>query len=97
MILFISSVFELVFLLLEVKIFILDFESLDECGFVLVSNVWKLINEEYCEIKCKLFKNVFGVLFKILNNSNIIMVSSVRLFEGKMFIVINFVLSIVFE
>ena len=49
---------------LEVKTLTLDLESLDERGFVSVSNARKLINEEYREIKRKLLKNAFGALSK---------------------------------
>lgn len=81
----------------EVKTLTLDLESLDERGFVSVSNARKLINEEYREIKRKLLKNAFGALSKTLNNSNIIMVSSARPSEGKTFTAINLALSIASE
>ncbi len=80
-----------------VKTLTLDLESLDERGFVSVSNARKLINEEYREIKRKLLKNAFGALSKTLNNSNIIMVSSARPSEGKTFTAINLALSIASE
>ena len=75
----------------------IDFELLEQKGFVSTNSQRQLINEEYRAIKRKLLDNAFGPLSKSLNNSNIIMVTSSRPGEGKTFTAINLALSIALE
>ena len=79
------------------RAFKLDFEQLDERGFVSLVGNRRQINEEYREIKRKLLSNAFGPLSKTLHNSNIIMVTSSRPSEGKTFSATNLALSIASE
>jgi protein-tyrosine kinase len=76
---------------------IIDFDMLEQKGFVSTNTERRLINEEYRAIKRKLLDNAFGPLSKSLKNSNIIMVTSSRPGEGKTFTAINLALSIALE
>jgi protein-tyrosine kinase len=75
----------------------IDFNMLEEKGFVSINSKRRLINEEYRAIKRKILDNAFGPLAKSLKNSNIIMVTSSRPGEGKTFTAINLALSIALE
>tara|TARA_B100000929_G_C15504493_1_gene418426 strand:+ start:47 stop:946 length:900 start_codon:yes stop_codon:yes gene_type:complete len=77
--------------------FKLNFEQLEERGFVSTTGQRKQINEEYREIKRKLLANAFGPISKTLSNSNVIMVTSGRPSEGKTFTAANLALSIASE
>ncbi|WP_414828137.1 XrtA-associated tyrosine autokinase [Alteromonas sp. H39] len=81
----------------EKRPFKLNFQQLDERGFVSLVGNRRQINEEYREIKRKLLSNAFGPLAKTLHNSNIIMVTSSRPSEGKTFSATNLALSIASE
>jgi protein-tyrosine kinase len=76
---------------------IIDFDMLEQKGFVSTNTERRVINEEYRAIKRKLLDNAFGPLSKSLKNSNIIMVTSSRPGEGKTFTAINLALSIALE
>lgn len=75
----------------------LNFNQLEERGFVSTTGQRKQINEEYREIKRKLLSNAFGPISKTLTNSNVIMVTSGRPSEGKTFTAANLALSIASE
>lgn len=75
----------------------LNFNQLEEKGFVSTTGQRKQINEEYREIKRKLLSNAFGPISKTLTNSNVIMVTSGRPSEGKTFTAANLALSIASE
>lgn len=75
----------------------INLESLEEKGFVALSNKRTLINEEYRSIKRKLLNNAFGPISKTLRNSNLILVSSSKPNEGKTFTAVNLALSIALE
>lgn len=75
----------------------INLESLEQRGFVALSNKRTLINEEYRSIKRKLLNNAFGPISKTLRNSNLILVSSSKPNEGKTFTAVNLALSIALE
>jgi len=72
-------------------------ESLLERGYLIDSGERKSIKEEFRQIKRKLLNNAFGNASKMLNNPNLIMVSSAKPNEGKTFVSINLALSIALE
>ena len=81
----------------ESSILTINKESLLERGYLIDSGERKSIKEEFRQIKRKLLNNAFGSASKMLNNSNLIMVSSAKPNEGKTFVSINLALSIALE
>lgn len=75
----------------------IDTESLLERGYLIDSGERKSIKEEFRQIKRKLLNNAFGSASKMLNNGNLIMISSSKPNEGKTFVSINLALSIALE
>jgi receptor protein-tyrosine kinase len=75
----------------------IDLDSMEDKGYVSITNSRRLVNEEYRAIKRKVLNNAFGPLSKTLENSNVIMVSSPRPNDGKTFTAINLALSIALE
>ncbi|MFT5756244.1 MAG: protein-tyrosine kinase [Alteromonadaceae bacterium] len=66
-------------------------------GYLIKSDERKNIKDELRPIKRKLLDNAFGKASKMLNFSNLIMVTSARPNEGKTFVAINLALSIALE
>jgi len=81
----------------ESDVLTINKESLLERGYLIDSGERKSIKEEFRQIKRKLLNNAFGSASKMLNNSNLIMVSSAKPNEGKTFVSINLALSIALE
>jgi len=75
----------------------IDNKRLTERGFVCAGGDATHIQEEFRHIKRKLLNNAFGPTAKMLNHSNLIMVSSSNPNEGKTFVSINLALSIALE
>ena len=72
-------------------------QSLLERGYLIDSGERKSIKEEFRQVKRKLLNNAFGSASKMLNNGNLIMVTSSKPNEGKTFVSINLALSIALE
>jgi len=79
------------------KILQIDKDSLGERGYLINNGERKSIKDEFRQIKRKLINNAFGNGAKLLNNPNLIMVSSAKPNEGKTFVSINLALSIALE
>ncbi len=79
------------------QMFVIDKENLEQRGFLIDNGSRKSIKDEFRQIKRKLLNNAFGAGAKMLNNSNLIMVSSSKPNEGKTFVSINLALSIALE
>ncbi|WP_440874889.1 XrtA-associated tyrosine autokinase [Thalassotalea sp. PLHSN55] len=77
--------------------FEINTNSLEQRGFLIDTGTRKSIKDEFRQIKRKLLNNAFGSGAKMLNNSNLIMVSSSKPNEGKTFVSINLALSIALE
>jgi len=75
----------------------IDKQNLLERGYLIDNGERKSIKEEFRQIKRKLLNNAFGKAANMLNNSNLIMVSSAKPNEGKTFVSINLALSIALE
>lgn len=75
----------------------IDVEELAEQGMVTDHRERNRVNEEYRFIKRKLLKNAFGKTAHLLNNPNLILVSSASPNEGKTFTSINLAMSIALE
>lgn len=75
----------------------LDKTGLAERGYLIDNGTRKSIKDEFRQIKRKLLNNAFGNASKILEHSNLIMVSSAKPNEGKTFVAINLALSIALE
>jgi len=79
------------------QIVTIDTESLNQRGYLINTGERKSIKDELRQIKRKLLNNAFGSNAKLLNNPNLIMVSSSKPNEGKTFVSINLALSIALE
>ena len=77
--------------------FKIDTNNLSERGFLIDNGARSSIKDEFRQIKRKLLNNAFGSGAKMLNNSNLIMVTSSKPNEGKTFVSINLALSIAHE
>lgn len=75
----------------------IDKDNLEQRGFLIDNGTRKSIKDEFRQIKRKLLNNAFGNGAKMLNNSNLVMVSSAKPNEGKTFVSINLALSIALE
>ena len=79
------------------NILTIDKKGLSERGYLIDTGTRKSIKDEFRKIKRKLLNNAFGGGAKLLNNPNLIMVSSAKPNEGKTFVSINLALSIALE
>ncbi|MGB1262253.1 MAG: XrtA-associated tyrosine autokinase [Cognaticolwellia sp.] len=81
----------------EKNILAIDKVGLAERGYLIDTGSRKSIKDEFRQIKRKLLNNAFGTGAKMLERSNLIMVSSPKPNEGKTFVAINLALSIALE
>lgn len=75
----------------------LDLDMLSSKSMVTNRTERSRINEEYRFIKRKILTNAFGKTSHLLNNGNIVLISSTHANEGKTFTSINLALSIALE
>lgn len=76
---------------------VLHQQNLVQRGYLFDATDRRLTQEEFRHIKRKLLNNAFGTGSKVLQHSNLVMVSSSNPNEGKTFVSINLALSIALE